>query len=151
MAARTNPQPIRLLSNMFRFQPMAQRQFYAYRFDSVPELNDDQHDVRGKLLRLANETIQASIGVYKQSGLCLYALLKHTEPIHADVSLDGTDYRITLIHIKDLSFLGEDFENSKGVMQMFNVLVKRMMKYAGFVQPTQMPKMYDRSQTINIP
>ena len=40
--------------------------------------------------------------------------------------------------------------NSVGFIQIFNSIIKQVMKNAGFVQPTMLPRMFDKEQIVSV-
>jgi len=84
------------------------------------------------------------------SGNAIYAMNEVSDPISLQSTHDNQDYTLKILFLRNLTYLGEDYENSVGVIQIFNSTIKKVMRNTGFVQPTMLPRMFDKEQIVSV-
>jgi len=115
-----------------------------------PHIPDELTNVRRRMILNVKEQLEAIVGYFEVSGNAIYAMNEVSDPISLQSTHDNEEYTLKILFLRNLTYLGEDYENSVGVIQIFNSTIKKVMRNTGFVQPTMLPRMFDKEQIVSV-
>jgi hypothetical protein len=75
--------------------------------------------------------LRQRLGEYLPSGNNLFSLTNVEDPIHLMATVDTNEYEVHIIHKAVITYLGDEAANAS-VLRVINIILKRMMKNAGY-------------------